>query len=62
LKRLQRVGWESDGSQIGSVVVDVWEEPTRHVVHVKKFLNWIKSTGDRAPEEQRKAKLRKLGK
>jgi hypothetical protein len=28
LKRLERVGWESDGSTIGSVIVEVWEEPT----------------------------------
>jgi hypothetical protein len=25
LKRLERVGWESDGSSIGRVMVEVWE-------------------------------------
>jgi len=43
LKRLERVGWESDGSTIGSVIVEVWEEPTRHVVHVKNLLSWLKT-------------------
>ena len=38
LKRLERVGWESDGSQIGWVIVEVWEEPTVHKVNVAKML------------------------
>jgi hypothetical protein len=62
LKRLERVGWESDGSTIGSVIVEVWEEPTCHVVHVKKLLSWLKVPGKYPPEEQRKAKLRVLAK
>jgi hypothetical protein len=62
LKRLEEVGWESDGSTIGSVIVEVWEEPTRHVVQVKKLLSWLKVPGQFAPEEQRKAKLRLLAK
>jgi hypothetical protein len=62
LKRLERVGWESDGSTIGSVIVEVWEEPTRHVVQVKKLLSWLKVPGKFPPEEQRKAKLRVLAK
>jgi hypothetical protein len=56
------VGWESDGSIIGSVIVEVWQEPTIHVVHVKKLLSWLKVPGQFAPVEQRKAKLRKLAK
>jgi len=44
------------------VIVDVWEEPTRHVVHVKKLLNWLKAPGRLPPEELRKAKLRALAK
>ena len=28
LERLEKVGWESNGSQIGTVVVEVYEEPT----------------------------------
>jgi hypothetical protein len=62
LRRLERVGWESDGSTIGSVIVEVWEEPTIHVVQVKKLLSWLKVPGQFAPVEARKAKLRKLAK
>jgi hypothetical protein len=62
LSRLERVGWESDGSTIGSVTVEVWEEPTRHVVQVKNLLSWLKAPGKFPPEEQRKAKLRMLAK
>jgi hypothetical protein len=62
LDGLERVGWESDGSTIGSVIVEVWEEPTRHVVQVKKLLNWLEAPGKFPPEEQRKAKLRVLAK
>lgn len=58
----QWMGWESDGSTIGSVIVEVWEELTRHVVHVKKLLSWLKVPGRFFPEEQRKAKLRVLAK
>jgi hypothetical protein len=28
LQKLERVGWESTGEQIGWVTVEVWEEPT----------------------------------
>jgi hypothetical protein len=62
LKRLERVGWESDGSQISHVMVEVWEEPTLHYVDVKKLLSWLKAPGKFPPQEQRKAKLRKLAK
>lgn len=62
LNRLERMGWESDGSTIGSVIVKVWEEPTRHVVQVKKLLSWLKVPGKFPPEEQRKTKLRVLAK
>src|SRR5713226_9622793 len=62
LNRLERVGWESDGSQIGRVMVEVWEEPTRHYIEVKKMLSWLKAPGKFPSEEQRKAKLRVLAK
>ncbi len=62
LSRLQRVGWESDGSQIGRVMIEVWEEPTRHYIEVKKMLSWLKAPGKFPSEEQRKAKLRVLAK
>ena len=45
LTRLEKVGWESDGSQIGSVLVEVWEEPTCHRVNVAKMLQWLKGHG-----------------
>src|SRR5713101_8253852 len=60
LKRLERVGWESNGSTIGSVIVEVWEEPTRHLVHVRRLLSWLKASGKFPRDEQRKAKLRAL--
>ncbi len=62
LNRLERVGWESDGSTIGRVMVEVWEEPTRHYVDVKKLLSWLKLPGKLPPDEERKAKLRVLAK
>jgi len=30
LSKLARIGWESNGSQIGWVVVEIYEEPTVH--------------------------------
>src|SRR5690348_3452822 len=42
LERLNRVAWESDGSQMGFVVVEVYEEPTTHTVNVKRLLDWLK--------------------
>src|SRR5215469_14260014 len=60
LKKLEKVGWESDGSQIGWVIVEIWEEPTRHRVHVGKMLGWIKSSGRTPLDEIRKVKLRTL--
>jgi hypothetical protein len=60
LKKLERVGWESDGSQIGWVIVEIWEQPTQHRVHVGKMLGWIKSGGRTPRDETRKGKLRAL--
>jgi hypothetical protein len=60
LKKLKRVGWESDGSQIGSVTVEVWEEPTRHRVNVAKLLQWLKGNGRSPYDETRKEKLRTI--
>lgn len=47
LKKLERVGWESDGSQIGLVTVGVWEEPTINRINVAKMLRWVKVPGRR---------------
>ena len=60
LQKLERVGWESDGSQIGWVVVEIYEEPTVHRVHVGKMLGWVKSSGRTPRDETRKWQLRKL--
>jgi hypothetical protein len=46
LSRLERVGWESDGSQVSRVMVEVWEEPTRHSIDVKKLLSWLSGYND----------------
>ena len=60
LARLEKVGWEGDGSQIGSVVVEVDEEPSCHRVDVAKFLHWLKGHGRSPYDETRKEKLRAL--
>ena len=61
LNRLNSVGWESDdGSQIGSVVVEVHEEPTCHRVNVAKLLKWLRDFGKSPYDETRKEKLRTL--
>lgn len=56
--RLEKVGWESDGPQIATVVVEVYEEPTAHTVNVKKLLDWLKQPGRFPRDENRKEKLR----
>jgi hypothetical protein len=63
LSRLQDVGWESDTNEtIKRVEVEIYQEPTRHVVDVPRLLKWIQ---DRAmstspAQDTRKEKLRKL--
>ena len=60
LNKLARIGWESDGSQIGSVTVEVWEEPTKHKVDVAKMLRWLKEPGRLPRDETRKKELRAI--
>ena len=60
LKRLEQVGWESDGSQVGSVLVEIYEEPTLHWVDVAKMLRWVKEDGRFPLDLARKEKLRAL--
>ena len=60
LAKLERHGWEGDGSQIGWVTVEIHEEPTVHRVHVGKMLEWVKSNGRSPRDETRKGKLRML--
>ena len=61
LNRLVDVGWESDsGETIKKVEVEIYQEPTRHIVNVPKLLNWVKQDTMRPGEQTRKEKLRKL--
>jgi hypothetical protein len=60
LKKLERVGWESNGEQIGSVTVEVWEQPTYHRVNVARLLQWLQGSGRSPSDETRKEKLRTL--
>jgi hypothetical protein len=61
LNRLVDVGWESDTSEtIRQVEVEIYQEPTRHIVDVPKLLNWVKQDTMRPGEQTRKEKLRKL--
>src|ERR1700676_62091 len=62
LARLQKVGWESDGYQVRTVIVEIYEEPTTHTVNVKKLLEWLKQPGRSPYDEFRKEKLRPLAK
>jgi len=61
LNRLVNVGWESDTNEtIRQVEVEIYQEPTRHIVNVPKLLNWVKQDTMRPGEQTRKEKLRKL--
>lgn len=60
LNRLQQTGWEGDGLTVGSVTVEVWEEPTLHRVDVPRMLRWLKEFGRSPLDETRKEKLRRL--
>jgi len=60
LQKLERVGWENDGSQIGSVAVEVWEEPTIHRVNVRRMLEWLNRQGRTPRDESRKNRLRAI--
>jgi hypothetical protein len=61
LNRLVDVGWESDtGETIKQVEVEIYQEPTRHIVNVPKLLGWVKQDTARPGEQTRKEKLRKL--
>jgi len=61
LNQLTAVGWESDDNEtIAQVEVEIHQEPTRHVVDVRKLLKWVKDETARPRQETRKEKLRKL--
>jgi hypothetical protein len=61
LNQLVDVGWESDtGETIRQVEVEIHQEPTRHIVNVRKLLDWVKQDTMRPGEQTKKEKLRKL--
>jgi hypothetical protein len=61
LRQLSDVGWESEtGETIGRVEVEIFQEPTRHVVNVPKLLKWVNEKSGYPGEETRKEKLRKI--
>jgi hypothetical protein len=41
LKQLSDVGWGGDGETIEQVKVEIYREPTVHVVNVPKFVKWV---------------------
>ncbi len=61
LNQLADVGWESNVDEtIKHVEVEIFQEPTRHIVDVPNLLEWLKQ-GSMSPAQQtRKEKLRKL--
>ena len=61
LNQLTAVGWESDDDcTVAQVEVEIHQEPTRHVVDVRKLLKWLEDKSARPGQEVRKEKLRKL--
>jgi hypothetical protein len=61
LNQLTEVGWESDtGETIKKVEVEIYLEPTRHIVDVPKLLDWIKRDTMCPGLQTQKEKLRKL--
>ena len=61
LNQLTAVGWESDDDEtIGQVEAEIFQEPTKHVVDVRKLLKSLKVESARPGQETRKEKLRKL--
>ncbi len=61
LGRLQDVGWESNADEtIQRVEVEIYQEPTRNIVDVRKLLKWVQEDAGYPAQQTRKAKLRKL--
>jgi hypothetical protein len=61
LNQLADIGWESDANEmIRQVEVEIYQEPTRHVVDVPKLLKWVQQKSMSPGQETRKQKLRKL--
>ena len=60
LNQLSDVGWESEGETIQQVEVEIYQEPTRHIVNVPRLLKWVKQDSGRPGQQTKKEKLRKL--
>jgi len=61
LNRLVDAGWESDTDKtVRQAEVEIYQEPTRHIVNVRELLNWVKQDTMRPGEQPRKEKLGKL--
>jgi hypothetical protein len=62
LARLQKIGRESDGVRVKTIVVKIYKEPTTHTVNVREMLGWLERPGKSPYDEFRKQKLRPLAK
>ncbi|HWY55429.1 MAG TPA: hypothetical protein VNZ03_13245 [Terriglobales bacterium] len=61
LNQLAEVGWEAHADEtIKQVEVEVYQEPTRHVVDVPKLLKWINQNAMSPRQQTLKEKLRTL--
>ena len=61
LNALSGVGWESYKDEtIKYVEVEIFQEPTRHVVDVPKLLKWINQNAMSPRQQTLKEKLREL--
>lgn len=61
LNQLAEVGWESDVNEtIKQIEVEIFQEPTRHIVNVPSLLKWIKQGSNSPAQQTRKERLRKL--
>lgn len=61
LNQLSQVVWETDTEEtIKSVEVEIFQEPTKHIVDVPHLMKWIKQGAKNPAQQMRKEKLRKL--
>jgi hypothetical protein len=60
LKRLKNVSWDAHERTSGSLIVEVWEQPTRHRVNIATLLRWLNQPGRTPRDQSRKAELRKF--
>ena len=61
LNQLADVGWESDLHEtIKHIEVEIFQEPTRHMVNVPNLLKWLKQGSSSPAQQTKKEKLRKL--